>query len=347
MVFYYTETIDELFHGIQELIEIPINNIIIESRRREVRRYIEGMFPREITELLKIGITNIPDFLERGKRYNLQVDMIAKLYGYGDFHPSEDWENNHPYPWRSQIYRNPYSLLFGMADTLGTVEAIEGTDLWVENEKLSDNSYRITALEGEHPLELQKRLRRRRYNFKPGDLSFQRCSSCDTPMEISRCHWDLNEGIISDPSNGRRMALFGSAAMDAIFDDLEAELGKTIPDLSIEAQRRLVKSLPARRELAEERLDLQVDGRHAGVGQPDAVHRRQAGARADHPELLPAPAHDRVHPGRGGAGPGRQELDLRLGTLARRRPVHLGENLTGPAAGLTPGSRLIKVETSI
>lgn len=242
MVFYYTETIDGLFQGIQELIRIPINNIIVESRRREVRRYIEGMFPRDITEMLQSGRRDVPDFLERGKRYNLQVDMIAKLYGYGDFHPSDDWENDHPFPWRSQIYRNPYSLLFGMADALGTIEAIEGIDLWVESEKLGDNAYRITALEGEHPLELRKRLRRRRYTFKPGDLSFQRCSSCDTPMEISRYHWDLKEGTISDPSSGRRMALFGSAAMDAVFDDLESELGKTIPELTIEAQRRLVKS---------------------------------------------------------------------------------------------------------
>jgi hypothetical protein len=242
MAFYYTETIDGLFQGIQELIGIPINNIVVESRRREVRRYIEGMFPREITQLLKSGKKDIPNFFERGKRYNLQVNMIGTLYGYGDIRPSDDWEKEHPYPWRSQIFRNPYSLLFCMADTLGAVEAIEGTDLWVESENLGDDAYRITALEGGHPLELRERLRRRRYTFKPGDLSFRRCSSCDTPMEISHCQWDLEEGTIFDSSTGRRMALFGSAAMDAVFDDLEAELGKTIPELTIEAQRRLVKS---------------------------------------------------------------------------------------------------------
>ncbi len=55
MVFYESETIDALFDGIKELIGMPIDNIVIESRRRETRRYMEGVFPRQITEQVKSG----------------------------------------------------------------------------------------------------------------------------------------------------------------------------------------------------------------------------------------------------------------------------------------------------
>jgi hypothetical protein len=45
LVFYESETIDNLFSGIQELIGIPIEHIVIESKRRETRGYVEKVFP--------------------------------------------------------------------------------------------------------------------------------------------------------------------------------------------------------------------------------------------------------------------------------------------------------------
>jgi hypothetical protein len=37
------------------------------------------------------------------------------------------------------------------------------------------------------------------------------------------------------------MALFGPLALDAVFDDLEAELGEAIPETVIEAMRRYIR----------------------------------------------------------------------------------------------------------
>ena len=39
-----------------------------------------------------------------------------------------------------------------------------------------------------------------------------------------------------------RTAIFGPSPIDAIFDDLEVELGEAIPETVIEAQRRYIKS---------------------------------------------------------------------------------------------------------
>jgi hypothetical protein len=52
--------------------------------------------------------------------------------------------------------------------------------------------------------------------------------------------FDLERGIIRDRLSGRRLAGIGPAALEAIFDELERELGEAVPALVIEAQRRFV-----------------------------------------------------------------------------------------------------------
>ncbi len=43
---FESRIIDNLFKGIEELIGMSVEHIVIESRRREVKRYIERSFPR-------------------------------------------------------------------------------------------------------------------------------------------------------------------------------------------------------------------------------------------------------------------------------------------------------------
>lgn len=242
MVFYEAETIDALFSGIKELIDMPIDNMVIESRRRETRRYMEGVVPASISEQMRSFEVGNPDHIEIGMRYNTQISMIGKLYGYGEITLGDEWKGDNPHPWRMIFIRHPYSLPFFMADTLGTVEAIEGVELWVESEDLGSGLYRVSVREGDHPVEFRERLRRKRYAFKPGDISFRRCQACGIPLDVGRCHWDTDKGTIADPATGKRMVFFGSAAMDAILDDLQAELGDSIPEVAIEAQRRFIRS---------------------------------------------------------------------------------------------------------
>ena len=69
--------------------------------------------------------------------------------------------------------------------------------------------------------------------FIPGTLS----GALTAPLV-----WNLDEGTIYDPESGRRMAIIGPFAMDAVLQDLESELGGSIPEVVVEAQRRYVKS---------------------------------------------------------------------------------------------------------
>lgn len=242
LVFYESETIDNLFMGIQDLIGIPIEHIVIESKRRETRDYVEKVFPINDRDALLSMEGGMDEFLGRVKRFNAQIEKIGRIYGYGDVDMSSAWETGGSYPWRVQLVRNPYSLAFNTADTLGSVEALEGRDLWVERREIGDGTYEVRVCEGSHPMELKERLRHKRYALKPGGVTFERCGTCGVPVDVGRCVWDLDAGTIYDPVTGRRMAFFGEGAIDAILLDLAAELGEEIPHLAVEAQRRFVKS---------------------------------------------------------------------------------------------------------
>jgi len=254
MVFFESETMDQLFKGIEELIGMPIGHIVIESRCRETKRYIERAFPPEMRKSVERmggveadrGLAITPEeretLLATIRAITLSVIDISRVYGYGDQKPGDLWESGDDYPWRTQVIRNPYSLLFIAADNLGSVEACEVASMRVRYEKTGENTYKLEAYPGEHPVELKERLKRKRYEFKPGEIRYERCPECGIPLEVARRRWDLEEGTITDPDTGRRMAIFGPSAVDAIFEDLESELGEAIPETVIEAQRRYIKS---------------------------------------------------------------------------------------------------------
>jgi hypothetical protein len=231
-VFYESDVVDNLFKGIGDIIGVPVDHIVIESRRRDVRRFIEHTFLSQIEESLEYQVelvseTDPAQKEAKGKRllgmrkgYTLQVDEIGRVYGYGNIHLSDLWEKGEDFAWRTLVISNPHSMLFYPAE----------------------NTYAVTVYPGSHPLELKERLRRKRYDFKPGDIEFERCSTCGVPLEVSRCKWDLEAGTIIDDLTGRRMAIFGPEAMEAVLDDLEAELGEVIQEVAIESQRRYIKS---------------------------------------------------------------------------------------------------------
>jgi len=254
MVFFESETIDRVIRGIEELIGVPVERMVIESRSRETRRYIERAFPPEVRGIIDGSDSGLEERMARmtpEERETLLATMrvitrnimdIAKNYGYGEQMMSELWEEGADFPWRVQKVRNPYSILFLAADNLGSVEAFEGIEMQVRYEKTGEDTYRTEVFPGEHALELRERLKRRRYDFKPGDVDYKRCPQCGIPLAVARRRWDVEAGTITDPDTGRRMAIFGPFSADAVFDDLEYELGEAIPETVIEATRRYIRS---------------------------------------------------------------------------------------------------------
>lgn len=260
MILYESRVIDNLFRGIEELIGIPIEHIVIESRRREVRKYIERSLTPEVRELFarsRGGLGQSRDGAGDGEAENLRETVkavtrniieIGRIYGYGDSRPSDLWEKGDPFPWRANIVRDPYSIPFWAADALGSNEATEGIEQWVRYEHLGDDTYLFVTYPSEHPVELKERLKRKKYPFKPGNIVFERCDGCSLPVEVGRYEWRPDQGVIMDPDYGWRMAVYGPSALEAVLDDLEAELGNEIPAAVIEAERRFVKDRARKRD---------------------------------------------------------------------------------------------------
>lgn len=245
MVFFECEVIDEVFRGIERLLGMPIEHIVIESRARETKRYIERVYPpqaRVAGAPYRPGSEEWEGLKATVRNLGQNIIDIGHVYGYGYTCHGELWESGDPYPWRVQVVNEPYSIFFAAADNLGSIEVIEGIEMWVRYRETSRDTYRIEVYPGEHPMELKERLKRRRYPFKPGDIEFERCPECGVPLEVAQRKWDLENGKITDTDTGRRMALFGPMAVDAICDDLVEELGPVITDTVIEAMRRYIRT---------------------------------------------------------------------------------------------------------
>ncbi len=242
-VFYEADVIDNLFRGIEGLIGAPIAHIVTESRRRDVRKFIERSFPTEIEMMQQFDYaTNVKEVVQWRKENAIQINEVARIHGFGELKLSNLWEKGEKYPWRSQVIVNPWSMYLYPAEMLGAVEAFEQTDMQVEYEQIAENIYEVIAYPGSHPVELKGRLKKKRYPFKTGEIRYERCPECGIPAEISNCSWNLEHGTITDPVTQRRMALFGPGVVDTVLDDLKEELGESVQEAVIEALRRHLHS---------------------------------------------------------------------------------------------------------
>ncbi|MDI6872858.1 hypothetical protein [Candidatus Solincola sp.] len=240
MLFYESENLDQLFQGIEEIIGVPIGHIVIESKRREVREYVEKLMPAPVRKMARyVGL----------KAMIRRLSVTGMAYGYGNVRLSGKRLRFRDDDYVTMLISNPHSLYFFCGEGLGAWEAIDGRESWVRYEEVAPNSYEISINIASHPVELAERLQPPRYAYRPGKVDLRRCPSCGVPAAVASCRWDSMTGTITDPSTGRRMAVFGPAGLEAVFLDLESELGEAIPDTIIEAQRRFTVRTLRREEL--------------------------------------------------------------------------------------------------
>jgi hypothetical protein len=98
----------------------------------------------------------------------------------------------------------------------------------------------INTVAAEHAPEFADRLLTKMPPRKPGNVEHDLCPGCKAPREVSRYKWDLEAGTIKNSETGMRLALFGPVGLQVMFEELESELGDTIPDTIVEAQRQIV-----------------------------------------------------------------------------------------------------------
>jgi hypothetical protein len=237
LVFFESENFDSVYCGIEELIGMPIERIVIDASRRSTHAYISRFVPKDVQGLIK----------ERKIELETMIDAMLStscLMGYGNptlqglrFNSRED-------DFVTIRVAEPYSLPLFCGNIAGTVEVLVEGEPGVSYKEASPGIFDITVFRSENPAELKKRLQWKIYqeNYKDGGIEFEKCETCGGPAALSEYAWDLDRGVIRSTHTGRRMAMLGPAMLDPIFEALEEELGDAIPRVVVEAQRRFVRS---------------------------------------------------------------------------------------------------------
>ena len=230
-VFIESENIDGVFRGIEYIIGTTIEHIVVESRRRSAYDYLEHMVSERVRKLVnRIGVR--PIFR--------QVSKIGRALGYGDVGLMEVRRKHREDDYLIVRIRDPYSIPLFCGDVEAALEIFDGREVGITYEEVSPDVYDVTARFATHPPELEERLAWRKYTYKDGDVGFERCPRCGVPKALSQFEYNLDKGIIITMPGGRRMVGIGPAALEAVFEELESELGETIPEVVIDAQRRFV-----------------------------------------------------------------------------------------------------------
>jgi hypothetical protein len=232
MTFYESNDIRGVFEGLDALVGLSLDRIVIESKSREARQYAQKSY---------ISITD-------EARYALDVEAVAnyladhaRAFGFGDVRPFDWRHEGEDDDYLTMSVKHPHSLLILCGELVGIWEAVDGREHYATFEKTGEDEYRITNRVGLHPVELKERLQYKSYPFKPGGIVFERCWSCNVPLGVAGYRWNVDAGTITQPETGRRMAMIGPSGIEAIMNDLESELGEAIPAGVIDVQRLHVK----------------------------------------------------------------------------------------------------------
>jgi ribosomal protein L37E len=251
---YEVEGIDGLFRNIEQLVGQSVNRVIAEGKRKNTLQFLEGYFSGIMGALVRTTMGR--------RRVYTTVASLGAIFGYGHFEVRDIKRGEHV-----TIYgRNVYCMPLFTGDLLATFNVIERlpASVLIEGE---DGGYMITVKRAEKlEEELSSRLEPVILTPKPGNIHFDTCSSCGAPIDLKEWDFDLEEGIITDSTTGRRMASLGIEQVDAVLRELEAELGEEFAAVVLQAQRDYTVSKLGKEEMAKGRSYLRLFLALRGMG---------------------------------------------------------------------------------
>jgi hypothetical protein len=273
MAFIECENLDPLYENIQELIGVPIERILIDVERKGTRDYFSPLLPQEFKEQLKSHELSLDPIIE-GMIFNNRMNGLGvlELVSYS----SEDDENDHI----TLINHNAYSVPLAMGDIAGGCEAaLDKEHGNITRKEVSPGVYEITAAPSGIPQELKGRLERRGYVHREGDFELEKCPGCGGPAALSGFTWDLDNGVIINTATDRHVAILHPSVVDSVFEELANELGETIPELVIEAQRRFTKTGFHYVEEIEDEGEFRTQLALRGIGNLKSLSKDEKGLR--------------------------------------------------------------------
>jgi hypothetical protein len=233
MVFIDDTSIEPVFQGIEKIIGVPLEQILITAKRKAVKPYLDSLIPNMTKELLHKREMS-------WKPINEAFITQASLTGYGKYEVVDFRFENDAGDYIIENISEPYSVPLAAGDMTGAFELLFNCQLATECREISPNLYELKCHVAPHDDTMEGRMHFRHFPLKEGNVELDRCESCGGPAALSQYTWNPERGVILNDSNGTRMVLTGME-LDAIFHELEEELGEEIPGAVIKAKRDVVR----------------------------------------------------------------------------------------------------------
>jgi hypothetical protein len=234
IVFVESENLDPIFKGIEEIIGVPIENIVLSAARRAYRSYFMAFIPDDIKNKIAEGEMDYQPLAQVFADFGI-------LMGQGIYEQVEKRFERDDDDFDLDIIHEPFCRLLNLAGHAAAVEAMTGRDQGIEYEEIAPGTYRSRTFPSPHEAALSERMHFPAYHHTGGDIQLERCGSCGGPRAISSYEWFPSRGLIVNRFTKKCMAFFGPQMLDPVFDELKEELGDTIPRVVVEAQRRFVR----------------------------------------------------------------------------------------------------------
>jgi hypothetical protein len=235
VIFLECENLDPLFNEIGKIIGMNIEPIVVEAVRRALRAYLKLFISPQTREQVMhkdISLKLVDDGFRE----------LGKPMGYGAYEFSDMRYEGDADDFFTVTISEPFSVPISAASHCAAMEAILDIDWAVTYSQIGDGKYSISAFPSPHPRGFKGRMIIKRYKPFPGDFELKRCPSCGGPKALRRCKWYLQRGVIMNEPLQHRMAVLGAPYLNPIFEELEAELGETISETIVEAQKRFTKT---------------------------------------------------------------------------------------------------------
>jgi len=259
----YSDEIDSILAGVSERIGLDISKIVVEGERKAGLDFTRKLMERSFG--LAGAFARAPFASDLVLRFVIQASKNA---GFGDCRIVR-YKRNKFLQISVVDSFNPAILAGNM---LGSFEAFARKPSNVRWERDGDRVLITIEADGDEGRAAEERLKPRLPVVLPGDYKVEHCPGCRMPLDLSRRYsFDLSRGIATEVSSGRRIVTVIIDSLNAVFKELETELGVEIPRMLVDIESDYIKeSVRMPPVLQEEQAlgELLSDLRIKGMGNP-------------------------------------------------------------------------------